>query len=291
MNTLLRLTLLFTLIFHPNLGQASFEYESLVDLKWDRVTLADHYEIQIIDTNNKIVEREESKKTELTVVLEAGKYRYRIRAVDVLDREGTWSEFLGFLVQPGPPRPSGILGGKTALVARNNTPIDRKLSWDAPTNNSNYSLKVYKDRNVLLTKKVEGGESVVTLPGPGKYGYSLASVQDDIVGPYSKQTLFVILGRPELKAVDILFPTSDQILTDGEVRFEWVAQARAEKYHLRIFQVGTLRQGGLVEYKDFWVNTVEFVETFPKGHYYFLVEAFDDAGIGTIGRTRRFSVE
>jgi hypothetical protein len=276
------MTLLLILLL-PLLAFAKAKYSNEIVLQWKPLERAKAYELEVLTERGLVVVNETTNDVSYVVHLKAGAYAYKVRGVDYLNRKGHWSPIKNFVVQPGPPIPSGPVSSK--LIGRAGITTKENLRWDESDEAQAYRLRVWKDDRLLIERDVAESSSEIEWPGPGEYRYRLAGIADGVVGEESEPTVFSVREKPPPAPVVLLSPQNGSQLESTNVNFQWQADAQAEKYKVSIYRAD---RTALV--KEFWSESDQSSQDLAPGEYVVEVEGADRLGLGPKGQIHSFIV-
>lgn len=241
--------------FDPDTGETAKQ----VDLKWEQLSPADHFEYQIQKIEEELnppLTTELSSAT--TGLLAAGIYQWRVRGHHPTRRHPPWSSWSKFIIQEGARTPEipiisnpelsyviprQVLDRLPASLAPNQTvptPEDiESFRWDPVPNSVHYDVEVAKDpsfehdvqqysttQTSFVPKRIAPGSLYVRIQAMGR--------DQKVSGKSKPGELLVRLAAPHLDPVP---PVVDQFKNQEELKkgnhqlsFSWKPQPYVDQY-------------------------------------------------------------
>lgn len=236
-NTLQRFILVFFLI------AATLSFGKSVTLRWEKVSTARGYEIEVLQ-NSKAIESTKvgNEKQFWKKEFPPGIYFYHVRALDKDGEPGQWTETQHFIIPPEIPKLTAIENGAT-YEQSSTTPL--KLSWESVTGADSYLIKLKEPKKGTIEKLSKDPNLTLNVSVLGSYEWTVqaklkpeaAIKSQELLGKPSEAWTFEVIEK-RLPAPTGLSP-SGLIGEAGEkVHFSWNPVEKAGAYEIEITPVG-----------------------------------------------------
>ncbi|GLQ32825.1 hypothetical protein [Litoribrevibacter albus] len=178
----------------------SFQNQNSATLSWNAIDGATAYTVQLSKDGFSNILREQTTPTTSFEVtsLSLGDYQWRVRATNVLDQTGPWSNSRSFTIAP-----LDAPGNLTSNVVSNETDYDVTLNWGAVGQAQSYNIEISRDETFTTASAIstnsQATQAVETLT-IGEYYWRVQAVdQNGLGGEWSEaQVLPVGVFRTQL---------------------------------------------------------------------------------------------
>jgi murein DD-endopeptidase MepM/ murein hydrolase activator NlpD len=272
-----------------------------LDLEWYAVDYGETYHVQV-STNSKftaIVEEEEvDQLTHKLGEIADGMYYWRVRAKNIQDVYGAWSDMRYFTLDTtAPDTPSAIYPADDSSVI--GIPI---FKWSRPSTAKYYQFRYANleepDTIIYISDEMtEYTFKPASLNFMNTYVWSVRAA--DVAGNWSDwgSPVTVTIVPPVPAKTTLTSPSNKYLTNDHSIEFTWNAIANGESYHLQISSNSRFKDSTLVIDEEDLTNLTYTVEnpseTFLNdGKYYWRVQAANANDVyGSWSSARYFTLD
>ena len=248
-----------------------------VDFRWEEVTGATKYKVQIarpnFETANQIVKDTILTTARYTTTLPANRYEWRVRAEN--ENSVTIYTAADFEVRESEDFSSRIV---SLLSPVDNQILNNRLvnlQWNAVTDAVLYRIQILDSNDVVLQEETVTTTNIqLTLP-EGEVKWQVRAENQTQNTLYTDHTVVIDSNNP--RKPELTAPANNAMLTTNTVRFEWTREAVE----------GTIEFDSLYVYRNQMLTDLVTKTRATSSHeitiadmaaYYWVVRAFDEAG-------------
>ncbi|MBK8397706.1 MAG: hypothetical protein IPL26_21035 [Leptospiraceae bacterium] len=174
------------------------------DVEWEKVNNADYYQIEVMDSFGKVIQKFGTKQTKTKIEIEkTGKYKYRIGSADK-NKRVSWTNWIDFKVQNFIEEP------KDKII----------LEWEKLKLADAYQVEVFDDYgNMVHTERLTTNKLGLKL-GVGKYKYRVASINELGDKAWTNWERFEV----KIKKYDVPYPLNEPKLAENSELIEKIEE-------------------------------------------------------------------
>ena len=207
----------------------NLEDVNIVNFQWivsSNENKIDYYKLEITDEDTGIIERKSVNDNLYSEDLDAGKYSWKVKAVDNTGRESKFSESVYFEISdtkyPNPP--TLVSPNNNARIEMRQTPI---LKWQSSEDNVTFVVEITKkNAGIIDSLPIDIKSYLVNNLDIGEYSWKVKAVNGaGNESKFSNPFNFIIesVDRENPPKPTLVKPPNHEIHTTNNVRFEWKA--------------------------------------------------------------------
>lgn len=257
-----------------NTGNVVIRDKDAINLNWEILAGAEKYEVEVRNEDNgQLVETQKVLVPSLLAQnLREGKYSWRLRAANIYDNWGPWSEYFSFTVA-GPVPPTFISPMAGAAIVDTDSPT---FTWKPVAAATGYEIEISSSRDfipVLQSKELTGISYTSSALPQGQYYVRIRSKNSlQFWGEWNPLSAFILRG-PD--APLLVSPTDNaSVGTLVDVTFSWSPSEGAKGYVFQLSKSSTFTMN-VVETE---ITTTALTRQLSIGRYYWRVRAKNVGG-------------
>lgn len=206
-----------------------------VELQWEDISGAFMYEVEIINSKNKLLKKFISKTSLFKFKTTSGLIKVRGRVVDIYGKKGNWSTYIDVTVPPGEIATPDKLQASEIKIKPNpkTSKGEVKLEWPIATQAIGYKLIVKDQAQKIVSESTLKNNSTTVFLNAGHYTFSVIPFgNDSIEGKEYVSNQKITVGNSQLqnevfdvknenKVITISWTPKQDIKIIGQLQFAY----------------------------------------------------------------------